>query len=512
MGRKGRGRCNEIVSIQTMSREGRGLGERSNEEKLGKVVVKLKDDVFKVDKVIRLFYRDGLLKLFDYESVKAPVTTKERTSALIHTLRYLSEDVDGVPTYELLIKALFRTGQEKLAREIEPEWPLEKTPPQVYVTMTILWMFSDASHLTQTIELLEQVSRDESQLDCSFQQLVEPEAQYTVQRGVFDTTDTEVYCVKTYRSDCQTVATATADAIKKYKPDLVLLSGTCAGKEENTKIGDLVVCKEAFNVDIGAIHNNHGVRFDAKAERPTNKDIVALEVHLESLFKEKTGLWLKSDYQLHGPKISRCFEVYWLTRLYLELTNTENMDKEWLNKIDWDLTSRLKINLHNSKVLQKYLPSWKGGKLFDYLTNSTTMWIPDQESPLRARPTDELRDRVNSGCFFEPDFPQQESLEREPAVIFAPICTNLSVRQDAGKVFEELSKINHTIVACDTNTWGFYQQAAQCQGSQRFMAVKGVVSHADGIVEEELIPRVVRQCGCVLIDIIRYFRNVIGPS
>ena len=496
-----------------MSSEGWGVGNRSNTQKLAKVEVKLKDDVFKVDKVILLLYKDELLKLYDYQKVKSPVTTKEKTSALIQTLCYLSEDVEGVPTYELLIKALFRTGQEKLAREIEPEWPPEKTPQQVYVSMTILWMFSDASHLAQTIELLEQVSRTESQVDGSFQQLVEPEAQYAVHKGIFDTTDTEVYCVKSHGGDCQTVAMATADAIKRYNPDLVLLSGTCAGKEKNTKIGDLVVCKEAFNVDIGAIHSNRGVRFDAKAERPTGKDIVALEAYLKSLVKEKTGLWMRENYQLRGPQISRWFEVYWLTRLYLELTSTEHGDDEWLNKVEWDLGSRLKINARNSKVLQKHLPSWKGGKLIDYLTNSTTMWLPDRESPLTAKPTDELKDRVDNGRFFEPDFPQQESLDREPAVIFAPICTNVAERQDAGRVFEALSKINHTIVACDTNTWGFYQQSAQCQGSsQRFIAVKGVVSHADGIVEEELIPRAVRQCGCVLIDIIRYFRNVIGPS
>lgn len=496
-----------------MSGETLGVGDRTNKQKLAKVQVKLKDDVFKVDKVIQLLYKDGLLKLYDYQKVKDPVTTKEKTLALIKTLGDLSEDVEGVPTYELLIKALFRTGQQKLAREIEPEWPLEKTPQEVYVTMTILWMFSDKSHLTETVELLGKVSKTESEVDCSFQSLVEPDAQYAVLKGVFDTTDTEVYCVLCHRGDCQTVATATADAIKKYKPDLVLLSGTCAGKEENTKIGDLIVCKEAFNVDIGAIHSNRGVRFDAKAERPAGKDIVAIEVHLESLVKEKKGLWLKEKYQLRAPQISRRFEVYWLTRLYLELTSTENVDEEWLNKVEWDLSNRLKINVRNSKVLQKYLPSWKGGKLIDYLTNTTAMWLPDRESPLTAKPTDELKDRVDSGRFFEADFPQQESLDREPAMIIAPICTNVSVRQDAGRVFEELSKINHTIVACDINTWGFYQQAAQCPGSsQRFIAVKAVVSHADGIVEEELIPRAVRQCGCMLIDIIRYFRNVIGPS
>ena len=483
---------------------------KTNKIKLSKVEVKLKDDVFNVDKVIHLLYKDGLLKKFDYEKVSSPITTKEKTSELIVKLCELYEDVEGVPTYELLIKALFRTGQEKLARLIEPAWPPEKTPRQVYVSMTILWVFSDANHSDYTMELLETVSRTESEVECTFQSLVQPEAQYAVHRGVFDTTDTLMYCVTTHRSDCQTVSTATADAIKKYKPDLVLLSGTCAGKEEDTKIGDLVVCKEAFNVDIGAIHSNNGIRFDAKAERPTGKDIVALEVHLKSLARDKTGLWMKRNYQLPAPQISRRFEVYWLTRLYLEVTEFE--DDEWLNKIGWDINSLGRINPQNSRVLQRHLPSWKGRKLIDYLTNSTAMWVPDQHSPLTAKPTKELIERVNSGRFFEPDFPQQESLDSEPKLIFAPICTNVSVRQDSGKVFEELSKINHTIAACDADTWGFYQQAAQCQKSQRFVAVKAVISHANGIVEEELVPRVVRQCGCVLIDTIRYFRNIIGPS
>lgn len=493
-----------------MSSDDRGLDHKSNKLKLSKVEVKLKDDVFKVDKVIHLLYKDGLLKKYDHEKVTSPVTTKEKTSALIERLCYLYADVDGVPTYELLIKALFRTGQEKLAQKIEPAWPPEKTPKQVYVSMTILWLFSDANHCADTMELLDKVSKTESEVDCSFQPLLEPDTQYTVEKGVFDTTDTEIYCVKTPQSDCQTVSTVTADAVKRYKPDLVLLSGVCAGKEENTKIGDLVICKEAFNVDIGAIHSNSGVRFDAKAERPTAKDFVALEVHLKSLVKEKTGLWMKRNYQLPVPQISRRFEVYWLSRLYLELT--EHEDDEWLNKIGWDPNNLLRINSHNSKVLQKHLPSWKGRKLIDYLTKATALWVPDQQSPLTAKPIDGLIDRVNSGRFFEPDFPLQEDLDREPELICAPICTNVSVRQDSGKVFEELSGINHTIVACDTDTWGFYQQAALCQNPLRFMAVKGVVSHADGIIEEELVPHIVRQCGCVLIDTIRYFRNVIGPS
>jgi len=481
---------------------------RANELKLSKVEVKLKDDVFNVHKVIHLLYNvDGLLKKYDFEKVTSEVTTKGKTSALIGSLCNLFEDVDGVPTYELLIKALFRTGQEKLAREIEPQWPLEKTPRQVYVSMKILWLFSDANHCTYTMELLN----TESQVDCSFQALVEPEAPFAVQKGTFDTTDTEIYCVTTHRNDCQTVSTVTADVIKKYEPDLVLLSGVCAGKEDGTKIGDIVICKEAFNVDIGAIHSKYGVKFDAKAERPIAKDIVALEVHLKSLLKEKTGLWIISSHQLHVPQVSRRYEVYWLTRLYLELVEFEN-DDEWLKKIGWDMNSLLKINLHNSKVLQKFLPSWKGRKLIDYLINTTGMWVPDQQSPLTAKPIDELIERVNSGRFFEQNFPQQESLDEDPVLIFAPICTNVSVRQDTGRVFEELSRINHTIVACDTDTWGFYQQAVLYQKNQRFIAVKGVISHADGIVEEELVPRVVQQCACVLIDTIRHFRSVIGPS
>ena len=501
----------EIIRVQTMCSEHRDLNEKDNKQKLWKVEVKLKDDVFNVDKVIHLLYKDKLLDKFYYEKVTSKVTTKEKTSELIDSLCKLYADVEGVPTYELLIKALFRTGQQKLALQIEPAWPPEKTPQQVYVSMRILWLFSDGKHCTYTMDLLKKVSKTESEVDCSFDSLVEPDAQYATYKGVFDTADTEIYCVATHRSDCQTVSTVTADAIKKYEPDLVLLSGVCAGKEEDTKIGDLVVCKEAFNVDIGAVHSKSGVRFDAKAERPTAKDIAALVVHLQSLVKEKAGLWINKSYQLHAPQVSCRYEIYWLTRLYLELT--EFKDDEWLNNIGWDVGNLLKISAqNNSKVLQKYLPSWKGTTFIDYLTNRTELWLADEESPLRAKPTDELIARVNSGRFFDQDFPQQESLDREPKLIFAPICTNLSVRQDSGKVFEELSKINHTIMACDADTWGFYQQAAQCHKSQRFIAVKGVISHADGITEEELVPRVVRQCGCVLIDTIRYFRNVIGPS
>ena len=99
----------------------------------------------------------------------------------------------------------------------------------------------------------------------------------------------EIYCVQTPQSDSQTVTTVTTDAIKKYDPDLVPMSGICSGKEEDSKIGDLVVCKEVFNVDVGAIHSKNGVRFHAKAERPTAKDFLALEVHLKSLAKQKTG-------------------------------------------------------------------------------------------------------------------------------------------------------------------------------------------------------------------------------
>ena len=488
-------------------------GHKANELKLSKVEVKLKDDVFNVDKVTHLLYKDGLLKKYDYELVKSPTTTKEKTSALIERLCKLFQDAEGVPTYELLIKCLFRTGQEKLALEIEPSWPPEKTPKQVYVSMRILWLFSDTSYCDSTMELLKQVSKSESKVECAFQTLVGPDLHYAVHKGVFDTTDTEIYCVQTPQSDSQTVATVTTDAIKKYDPDLVLMSGICSGKEEDSKIGDLVVCKEVFNVDIGAIHSKNGVRFHAKAERPTAKDFLALEVHLKSLAKQKTGLWLNKNYQQCIPQVSRRFEVYWLTRLYLELTEfEESADNEWLNNIGWDVKNLLKINSQNSKILHQFLPSWKGRKLIDFLTNVTAMWVLDHQPPLMAKPTDELIERVNSGRFFEPEFPQQESLDREPELLFAPICTNVSVRQDSGLVFEELSKINHTIVACDTNTWGFYQQAAHHQKSQRFIAVKGVVSHADGIVEEQLIPHVVRQCGCVLIDTIRYFRNVIGPS
>ena len=489
--------------------------EKKNELKLSKVEVKLKDDVFNADKVIHLLYKDDLLDKFSYEKVTSKDTTKERTSELIYWLCKLYADKEGVPTYELLIKALFRTGQEKLALQIEPTWPANKTPKQVYVSMTILWIFSDDKSCTYTTELLDKVSKTESEVECGFSSLDEPEVQYAVYKGVFDTRDTLIYCVVTHRSDCQTVSTVTADAIKRYEPDLILLSGVCAGKEENTKIGDIMVCKEAFNVDIGAIRSRSGVRFDAKAEQPAAKDITALTVHLKSLQNEKTGLWTNKNYQLQAPHISRRFEVYWLTRLYMELT--EFKDDEWLNKIGWDKANLLKIKSPiNSKVLQKYLPSWKvedkNIKLIRYLTDNTETWLADEQSPMRAVPTDGLRERVDSGRFFDEDFPQQENLDREPMLIFAPICTNLSVRQDAGKVFEELSKINHTILACDTDTWGFYQQASRCHKSQRFIAVKGVVSHADGIVEEELIPRVVRQCGCVLIETIRYFRNVIGPS
>ena len=489
----------------------REVDEKENELKLSKLEVKLKDDVFNVDKMIHLLYKDKLLDKFYYEKVTSKVTTKEKTSELIGSLCTLYADKEGVPTYELLIKALFRTGQKKLALQIEPAWPPEKTPKEVYVTMKILWLFSDGKHCTYTMELLEKVSKTDSDVDCLFNSLVDPDSQYAVYRGMFDTADTEIYCVATHRSDCQTVSTVTADAIKKYEPDLVLLSGVCAGKEEDTKIGDIVICKEAFNVDIGAVHSKRGVRFDAKAERPTAKDVAALAVHLQSLDKKKTGLWMNKNYQLHAPQVSRRYEIFWLTRLYLELT--EFKDDEWLNKIGWDVGNLLKINSQrNSKVLQKYLPSWKGIIFIEYLTNNTELWSPDEESPFRAKPTDELIERVRSGCFFDEDFPQQESLDREPELIITPICTNLSVRQDSGKVFEELSKINHTIVACDVDTWGFYQQAAQCHKSQRFLAVKGVISHADGITEEELVPCIVRQCGCVLIDTIRYFRNVIGPS
>ena len=491
------------------------LDEKKNELKLNKVEVKLKDDVFNVDKVINLLRKDKLLDKFYYEKVTSKETTKEKTSELIVSLCKLYADVEGVPTYELLIKALFRTGQEKLALQIEPSWPANKIPKQVYVSMKILWIFSDEKSCTYTTELLDEVSKAQSEVDCCFSSLDDPEVQYAVYKGVFDTSDTLIYCVVTHRSDCQTVSTVTADTIKKYEPDLILLSGVCAGKEEETKIGDVVVCKEAFNVDIGAIHGRSGVRFDAKAERPTAKDITALTVHLQSLQNEKNGLWTNKNYQLQAPHISRRFEVYWLTRLYMELM--EFKDDEWLNKIGWDVDNLLKIKSPiNLKVLQKYLPSWKvrdkGIKLIKYLTDNTEMWLPDEQSPMRAVPTDGLKERVNSGRFFDEDFPQQESLDREPTLIFAPICTNLSVRQDSGKVFEELSKINHTILACDMDTWGFYQQASRCHKSQRFLAVKGVISHADGIVEQELIPRVVRQCGCILIETIRYFRNVIGPS
>ena len=497
----------------TMYSEHRELNEKDNTLKLSKVEVKLKDDVFNVDKVIHLlYYKDKLLDKSSYEKVTSEVTTKEKTSKLIESLCVLYADKeDGVPTYELFIKALFRTGQKKLALQIEPEWPPAKTPKQVYVTMKILWIFSDGKHCTYTMELLEKVSKTESEVDCSFDLLVEPDAQYAIYRGTFDTADTEVYCVSTHRSDHQTVSMVTADAIKRYDPDVVLLSGICAGKEGDTKIGDIVICNEAFNVDIGALHSKSGVRFDAKAERPTAKDISALTVHLQLLDKNKTGLWTNKDYQLPVPRVSRRYEIFWLTRLYLELTQFE--DDEWLNKIGWDLSNLLKIRTqNNSKVLQKYLPSWKGIGFIEYLTNNTELWLLEEQSPLTAKPTDELMKRVKSGCFFDEDFPQQESLDREPELIIAPICTNISVRQDSGKVFEELSKINHTIVACDADTWGFYQQAARCHKSQRFIAVKGVISHADGITEEELIPHVVRQCGCVLIDTIRYFRNVIGPS
>ena len=491
-----------------MFSEHRELNEKDNKLKLSKVEVKLKDDVFNVDKVIHLLYKDKLLDKFCYEKVTSKVTTKEKTSELIDSLCKLYADVEGVPTYELLIKALFRTGQKKLALQIEPEWPPEKTPKQVYVTMKILWVFSDGKHCTYTMELLEKVSKIESEHDGSFDSLVEPNAQYAIYRGTFDTADTEVYCVSTDRSDHQTVSMVTADAIKRYDPDLVLLSGVCAGKEGDTKIGDIVICREAFNVDIGAVHSKSGTKFDAKAE--SAKDISALRVHLELLDEKKTGLWANRIYQLPIPRVSRRYEIYWLTRLYLELTQFK--DDEWLNKIGWDVSNLLKIRTeNNSKVLQKYVPSW-GTNFIEYLTNKTESWLPEEQSPLTAKPTDELIERVKSGCFFDEDFPQQESLDREPKLIIAPICTNLSIRQDSGKVFEELSRINHTIVACDANTWGFYQQAAQCHKSQRFIAVKGVISHADGITEEALIPHVIQQCGCVLIDTIRYFRNVIGPS
>ena len=466
------------------------------------------DSGFQIDKVIKLLYQDGILKKYDFEKVSSLVTTKDKTSELTDTLAERYQSDDGEETYEVLIKALFRTGQEKLARRIEPNWPAEKIPQQVYVSMKILWLLAEPAHCTHTLELLDRVS----EVPCNFQPLVLPGVQGSVRKGQFDTTDTEICCVATHLGDCHTVLTATAAAIKEYNPDLVLLSGTCAGDESCTKIGDIVVCKEAFNVDIGAVFGRSGVKFEAKAERPAAKDISALEVHLKKLTEDKQGLWMDRQYYLHIPKVSRRFEVYWLTRLYLELDELKNSKgSKWLNKVGWDVAS-LKINSNNSRVLETHLPSWKGKRLIDYLTKQTATWEVDRSSPLMAKPSDDLVETVTRECGFEPDFPVPDNFDREPSLIYAPICTNISVRQDAGVVFDEVTRINHKIVACDTNTYGFYQQAALCHNNQRFFAVKGVTSHADGIEEDTLVPHVVRLCGLVLIDTLRYFRNIKGPT
>ena len=488
-------------------------GSDENRRRLEKISPKLsKDDSgFQVDKVIKLLHKDGILKKYDYEKLSSRDTTKDKTSDLVDVLAERFQSDDEEPTYEVLVKALFRTGQEKLARKIVPDWPAEKIPKQVYVSMKILWLFAETGHCTHTLELLDRISAD-SEVPCSFQPIVLPGVQGSVHKGQFDTTDTEICCVATHRSDCNTVSTATAVAVNEYDPDMVLFSGTCAGNENCTKIGDIVVCKEAFNVDIGAVYGRTGVKFDAKAERPAAKDVSALEVHLKRLTENRQGLWIDKRYYLQVPQVSRRYEVYWLTRLYLELDELKNGGgSEWLNKIGWDLTS-LKINTNNSQVLETHLRSWKGRHLIDYLTKETATWEIDRTSPLTAKPSDDLVERVSSERCFEPNFPVPDDFDREPNLVYAPICTNVSVRQDAGLVFDEVTRMNHNIAACDTNTWGLYQQAALCQKNQRFFAVKGVTSHADGIEEDGLVPHVVRLCGLVLVDAIRYFRNIKGPS
>ena len=488
-------------------------GSNENRRKLNKISYNLSKDEndFQVDKVIKLLHKDGILKKYDYEKLSSKETTKDKTSDLADILSERYQSDDEVPTYEVLVKALFRTGQEKLARKIVPDWPVEKIPKQVYVNMKILWLFDEPGHCTHTLELLERISAH-SEVPCNFQSIMLPGVQGSVQRGQFDTTDTEICCVVTHRNDCHTVSTTTAAAVSEYDPDLVLLSGTCAGNETGTKIGDVLVCTEAFNVDIGAVYGRTGVKFEAKAERPAAKDVSALEVHLKRLTEIKQGLWIDRQYYLNVPQVSRRYEVYWLTRLYLELDELKNGNgSDWLNRIGWDLTS-LKINTNNSQVLQTHLPSWKGRQLIDYLTKETATWEIEHCSPLTAKPSDDLVERVNSERCFEPDFPIPDNFDREPNLIYGPICTNLSVRQDAGLVFDEVTRLNHNIVACDTNTWGLYQQAALCQKNQRFFAVKGVTSHADGIEEDRLVPHVVRLCGLVLVDAIRYFRNIKGPS
>lgn len=86
----------------------------------------------------------------------------------------------------------------------------------------------------------------------------------------------DIYIVRIQRAGLVSAASITAAAILAFNPQLVAMTGICAGRSDKTKLGDIVVATQTFDYEAGKIEDNG--RRDRPKPQAISEDLrIALE-------------------------------------------------------------------------------------------------------------------------------------------------------------------------------------------------------------------------------------------
>lgn len=91
-----------------------------------------------------------------------------------------------------------------------------------------------------------------------------------------DCDDYDIYIVRIQRAGLVPAAAITASAILAFNPQLVAMTGICAGRSDKTQLGDIVVATQTFDYEAGKIEDK--VRRDRPKPEAISEDLrIALE-------------------------------------------------------------------------------------------------------------------------------------------------------------------------------------------------------------------------------------------